>query len=184
MSSAVECLSYNHLGSITPQAVCIVVSLNSTSISFEMEVAQLKYYCKLVLYSGTPSAVRVGSETVTLMPPDALVLEVEATVYSAVSWLYNSTAMHDFPRLALEEFSKRLVLYNTTATDAGVYEADVYPIGEGPVQVIQFVVLPPPGKLTTASDILSVHKQYHCYTHTAMGTAPPNGSAGMPFLRK
>ena len=100
------------------------------------------------------------------MPPDTLVLEVEATVYSAISWLYNGTAMHDFPRLALEEFSKRLVLYNTTATDAGVYEADVYPIGEGPVQVIQFVVLPPPGKLTTVSTVSSQKVPLvHTYSH-------------------
>lgn len=70
-------------------------------------------------------------------------LEVAVRGYSVITWLVNGTAMHSFPRLSLERYSQRLILINTTAEDAGVYEADVYPIRGGDPVVVQFNVLPP-----------------------------------------
>ncbi len=95
------------------------------------------------LHAGPLLARAVSPVTVVLAPPNTLVLEVEARAFAAITWLINGTAMHDFPRLSLEMFSKRLLLVNTTTEDAGVYEADVYPIGGSPPMVVQFTVLPP-----------------------------------------
>ncbi|XP_064394608.1 hemicentin-1-like isoform X2 [Halichondria panicea] len=99
---------------------------------------------------GPVLARAVGPVNVILTPPHTLVLEVEARAFAAITWLINGTAMHAFPRLSLEMFSKRLLLVNTTSEDGGVYEADVYPIGGGPPLVVQFTVLLPPTPTVTA----------------------------------
>ena len=49
--------------------------------------------------------------------------------------------MHDFQRVLLENFSKRFVLSNTTADDAGAYEVDVHTL-DGAVSTAVFYVLP------------------------------------------
>lgn len=86
---------------------------------------------------------RVTPATIVLMPPDTLVLEIRASRYSAITWLHDGNAMHDFPRLDLENFSKRLLIYNTTSDDYGVYEADVYHLdSEGLRETITFLVVP------------------------------------------
>ena len=83
---------------------------------------------------------------ITLSPPSTLVLEVVVRGYSVITWLVNGSAMHSFPRLSLEQYSQRLVLVNTTAEDAGLYEADIYPIGGGNPRTVQFNVFLPPGE--------------------------------------
>ena len=83
----------------------------------------------------------MSPQFVALSPPDEISLEVEATGYSAITWLVNGTDMHDFERISLERFSKRFVLSNTTLEDAGVYEADVHTLN-GTIITAFFYVLP------------------------------------------
>ena len=77
------------------------------------------------------------------MPPETLVIEISASGYSAVTWIHDGNTMHDFPQLDLEDFSKRLLIYNTTSADYGVYEADVHAIDpEDLVETLTFLVIP------------------------------------------
>ena len=50
--------------------------------------------------------------------------------------------MHDFPRLELENYSRRLILTNTTSLDYGTYEADVH-VANDTILVVEFSVGPP-----------------------------------------
>lgn len=101
---------------------------------------------------GQPHAEAVGSTNVLLMAPEALVLQIEARAYSSITWLYNDSVMHDFLRLRLEDFSKRLVLVNTTVTDAGLYEADVHTIAnESVIHVLFNVSVQPTSELLPKS---------------------------------
>lgn len=47
--------------------------------------------------------------------------------------------MHDFPRLELDDFSKRFILNDTSEADYGRYEADMHVIGGG-VMTVEFFV--------------------------------------------
>ena len=88
---------------------------------------------------GPPTLERISPEYIVLNTPETLVIEIQATRFSAVTWIHNGTAMHDFPRLELDNFSKTLRVTNTTVNDSGVYEADVHIIGGG-VLTTSFVV--------------------------------------------
>lgn len=90
-----------------------------------------------------------------LSPPNEVVLEVNATGYSAISWLVNGTDMHNFERLVLENFSKRFVLVNTTELDAGTYEVDVHTL-QGTVTMAIFYVC-----LFSKYIVILPHHQFH-----------------------
>ena len=66
-------------------------------------------------------------------------MEVEATGYYSITWLVNGTAMHDFPRLTLEDNNKKYTLSPTTASDVGTYEARIVTFEEIPT-ILDFVV--------------------------------------------
>ena len=88
---------------------------------------------------GPPSLEYVTPRYSALAPPDTIVLEVRATGYTAITWIQNGTAMHDFPRLELDDFSKRFILNDTSEADYGRYEADMHVIGGGVLTVEFFV---------------------------------------------
>ena len=90
---------------------------------------------------GPPTLRQLSPQFVVLSPPESVVLEVEATGYTAISWLVNGTDMHDFERVSLENFSKRFVLVNTTLGDSGEYETDVHTV-DGTVITAIFYLLP------------------------------------------
>ena len=89
--------------------------------------------------AGSPTAERVTSRIVALYPPSALVLEVTATSFTAISWFVNGTAMHDFDDLVLEDDNKKFILYNTAEEDYGTYEADIH-TSDGNVIMLDFLV--------------------------------------------
>lgn len=92
-------------------------------------------------FPGTLTADRITPLHVALYPPNDLELEVTASGYETVSWLINGTAMHDFERLELEDYNKRLIISNTTYEDIGIYSADIHTLqNESEVIIIDFFV--------------------------------------------
>ena len=88
---------------------------------------------------GPPTLTQLTPTFVVLTPPNEIVLEVNATGYSAITWLVNGTDMHNFEHLVLENFSKRFILVNTTEFDAGTYEVDMHTL-QGTVNTALFYV--------------------------------------------
>ena len=83
---------------------------------------------------------RVTPRYTAVTPPGTLILEVRATGYTAITWVVqNGTAMHDFPRVELEDFSKRFILNNVSEADFDRYEADLHTIN-GSVLTVEFFV--------------------------------------------
>ena len=92
-----------------------------------------------ILLTGTPTAARVTARNVAIYPPSQLVLEINATSYSGISWLVNGTTMHDFSRLSLGNNNKKFTLSDTTNEDVGEYVAAVHFIN-GTIATIDFQV--------------------------------------------
>ena len=92
-------------------------------------------------HTGPPTLTQLTPEFVALSPPNHIVLEIEVTSYTAITWLVNGTNMHSFERVILENFSKRFILVNTSETDVGTYEADVHRLN-GTVNTVFFYILP------------------------------------------
>ncbi len=76
---------------------------------------------------------RVSPRHIALTPPETLILEIAATGYTRITWLFRGPAGEDIlpldpSRLDLEDNSKRVMLSGTVTADRGVYEADVHTI--------------------------------------------------------
>ena len=86
-----------------------------------------------------PLAERITPRHLALTPPTTLLLEIQATGFTGIAWLRNGTVMHEFPRLQLENFSKRFLLSPTVIEDYAPYQANVHTV-DGRILTVDFVV--------------------------------------------
>lgn len=117
----------------------LAVSVSSLFL-YSVEFVSTQRSSSSSVHAGPPSLERVTPRYTALTPSDTLVLEVQATGYRAITWVVeNGTAMHDFPRVELEDFSKRFILNNASVDDFGRYEVDLHTVN-GSVLTVEFFV--------------------------------------------
>lgn len=92
-----------------------------------------------ISFIGTPIVAWITTHIVAIYPPSPMVLEINATGYSGVSWLINGTVMHDFARVTLENDNKKFTLSDTSNEDIGHYVAAVHLIN-GTIVTLDFQV--------------------------------------------